>query len=262
MVIAISFHFCFNTNPHSFAPFYTGSLPMETIAVDRISSNVAHSNDDCAEASMSAAGSVDNGDACLSTAASMPPLKRIFDCEKLIRGVNTNGPYWECKHCNNIYAGINATKALCHVLKIKGTQNVAACKEEIPLIYLQRYEDLYSWQHRGKEAKAEAIVARSNKNAARQEKIMASSKPLRKNSLSPTPPPLSKTSRSLTPASISNSALTSSTKRGASMWTKKSPRKKQSYLHTDHPDPQSQNRLDVSIADFIIFNSLPFNLTR
>jgi len=151
---------------------------METIAVDRISSNVAHSNDDCAEASMSAAGSVDNGDACLSTAASMPPLKRIFDCEKLIRGVNTNGKYWECKHCNNIYAGINATKALCHVLKIKGTQNVAACKEEIPLIYLQRYEDLYSWQHRGKEAKAEAIVARSNKNAARQDKIMASSKPL------------------------------------------------------------------------------------
>mmetsp|Transcript_30096 Transcript_30096/g.60301 ORF Transcript_30096/g.60301 Transcript_30096/m.60301 type:complete len:192 (-) Transcript_30096:2443-3018(-) len=170
MVIAIRFHFFLNTNPHSFAPFYTGSLPMETIAVDRISSNVAHSNDDCAEASMSAAGSVDNGDACLSTAASMPPLKRIFDCEKLIRGVNTNGPYWDCKHCNIFYAGINATKALCHVLKIKGTQNVAACKEEIPLIYLQRYEDLYSWQHRGKEAKAEEIVARSNMTAARQDK--------------------------------------------------------------------------------------------
>ena len=234
---------------------------METIAVEGSASNVAHSDDDCAEASLSVAGSVDNDNACLSTAASFPPLKRIFDCEKLVRGVNAKGPYWECKHCNNVYAGINATKALCHVLKIKGTQNVAACKEEIPLMYLHRYEDLYSWQHRGKEVKAEEMVARSNKNAARQEKIMESSKPLRKNSLSPTQPPLSKTSKSLTPASVSNSTLTSSTKRGASMWTKKSPRKRQSYLHTDHPDPQSQNRLDVCIADFIISNSLPFNLT-
>jgi len=146
------------------------SVPIETVAVEGSASDVAHSDNDCAETSLSVAGSVDNNDACLSTAASMPPLKRIFDCEKLIRGVNTNGPYWECKHCNNIYAGINATKALCHVLKIKGTQNVAACKEDIPVMYLHCYEDLYSRQHRGKEAKAEEIVARSNMTAARQDK--------------------------------------------------------------------------------------------
>jgi len=234
---------------------------METIAVEGSASDVAHSDDDCAEASLSVAGSVENDDGCLSTAASFRPLKRIFDCEKLVRGVNAKGLYWECKHCNNIYAGINATKALCHVLKIKGTQNVAACKGEIPLMYLHRYEHLYSRQHRGKEVKAEEMVARSNKNSARQEKIVESSKPLRKNLLSPTRPPLPNTSRSLTPVSVSNSTLTSSTKRGASMFTKKSPQKRQSYLHTDHPDPQSQNRLDVCIADFIIFNSLPFNLT-
>ncbi len=163
---------------------------MVTIAVYGSASNDAHSDDDCAAASLSVSGSVDNDDACLSTAGSMPPLKRIFDCEKLVRGVNAKGLYWECKQCNNIYAGINAMKALCHVLKIKGTQNVAACKEEIPLMYLHRYEDMYSWHLRGKEAKAKEIVARSNKNAAEQDKIVASSKPMRKNSLIPTHPPI------------------------------------------------------------------------
>ena len=73
------------------------------------------------------------------------------------------------KHCNNVYARINSAKAFCHVLKITGTQNVAACKQDIPVMYLHCYEDLYSWQHHGKEAKAEEIVARSNKTSAWQD---------------------------------------------------------------------------------------------
>ncbi len=113
--------FFIHSNPHSCVVYYVGSIPMAMIAVDGDVSYVAHSDDECVDASLSVAGSADNNDACLSTTASMPPLKQIFDCDKLVRGSNAKGPFWECKHFNDVYAGINTTKALCHVLKIKGT---------------------------------------------------------------------------------------------------------------------------------------------
>ncbi len=78
--------------------------------------------------------------------------------------------------------------------------------------------------------------------------------------LQPPPPPFSKKSRTSTHDSVSNSTLTLSTKKGAGVWVKKTPRKKQSYLDTDHPDPQAQHRLDVSIVDFS--NLLLFSLTQ
>ncbi len=53
---------------------------MATIAREGAVSNVAPADDDDVEASLSVAGSLDNNDACLSAAASLPPLKQIFDC--------------------------------------------------------------------------------------------------------------------------------------------------------------------------------------
>ncbi len=60
----------------------------------------------------------------------------------------------------NIYAGINATKTLCHVLKLKRTKNVSSCKVETPMMYLNCYEDLYARRYQEKEAKAEEVATR------------------------------------------------------------------------------------------------------
>ncbi len=49
-----------------------------------------------------------------------------------------------CKHCNNVYAKINAIKGLHHILNTKGMQNVRAYKGEILVIYLHCYEALYT----------------------------------------------------------------------------------------------------------------------
>ncbi len=75
-------------------------------------------------------------------------------------------------NCNNVYLRIDATKALCHVLMIKGTQHVAACKVEITMMYLKCYQDLYARRYHGKEAKVEEVVARSQKTLAWQDKIV------------------------------------------------------------------------------------------
>ncbi len=54
--------------------------------------------------------------------ASFPPLKPIWDCDKIKQSVNAKGDAsWECLHCNNCKLSvINDTKALLHMLKIGG----------------------------------------------------------------------------------------------------------------------------------------------
>ncbi len=75
----ILFLFFVLSNAHSCVVCYLGSVPMATIAVKGAMSNVSPADDDCAETSLSVAGSVDNNNACLFAAASLSPLKRIFD---------------------------------------------------------------------------------------------------------------------------------------------------------------------------------------
>ncbi len=101
-----------------------GSVPMAIIVVKGDMGGIATDHDNCADSSLSVAESADNNDACLLAAASLPLLKQIFDCEKLVWGFNDNAPFGECKHCNNVYAGDNATKAICHVFMIKGAKKV------------------------------------------------------------------------------------------------------------------------------------------
>ncbi len=97
-----------------------GSVPMAIIEVKGDMGGIATDHDNCADSSLSVAESADNNDACLLAAASLPLLKQIFDCEKLLRGSNGNAPFG----CNNVYAGDNATKAICHVFMIKGAKKV------------------------------------------------------------------------------------------------------------------------------------------
>ncbi len=78
-MLCFTFIFVYS-NAHSCVACCLGSVPVATTAGEGATSNVAPADDDNSEASLSVAGSLDNNDACLSAAASLPPLKQIFDC--------------------------------------------------------------------------------------------------------------------------------------------------------------------------------------
>ncbi len=190
--------------------------------------------------------------------ASLPALKSIFDCEKITKGAKADGTAtWKCHHCGDSFVGNNATKAMLHVLRIKGQQNIRGCTAEIPSMFSRRYEELYSKRNSSRMLKDEVSLSRARMLGERHERVAASVKPLRKNSKSP--PPSSKRARDSTPVSVLNLTITLSTSKVGEM---KKLRKRQSFLHADAPDSSSANRLDVAIADFIHSNSLAFRLSR
>ena len=190
--------------------------------------------------------------------ASLPKLESIFDCEKITKGAKADGTaMWKCHHCGDSFVGNNATKAILHVLRIKGQQNIRGCTAEIPSIVSRRYEALYSKQNSSRLLKDEVSLSRERMLADRHERVAAFVRPLRKNSKSP--PPSSKRDRDSTPVSVSNSTITSSLSKPGKL---KKLRKRQSFLYADALDSTSENRLDVAIADFIHSNSLAFRLSR
>jgi hypothetical protein len=91
-----------------------------------------------------------------AAAASLKPMNSIWDCEYLCImmqednfGKNIGG--WTCAYCPHpgdvggyvIRKSINATKALAHVLKIKG-QDVPICKGVIPYPKKKVHKALYN----------------------------------------------------------------------------------------------------------------------
>ncbi len=91
-----------------------------------------------------------------AAAASLKPMNSIWDCKYLCItmqeddfGKNIGG--WTCAYCpcpGNVGGyvfckSVNATKALAHILKIKG-QDVAICKGVIPYPKKKAYKSLYN----------------------------------------------------------------------------------------------------------------------
>ncbi len=73
-------------------------------------------------------------DASIDAVTLLTALKRIWDCNMIVWGTNARGDFtWTCKHCDQQFAGNNATKAVCHVLNKKG-QNIKLCTAAIPTI--------------------------------------------------------------------------------------------------------------------------------
>jgi hypothetical protein len=67
----------------------------------------------------------------------------VFDCSYIkIKTVNDGKDGWECGWCGKIFASKHASRALRHVLKIKGG-NIAVCKAAILDKFLKRYQALY-----------------------------------------------------------------------------------------------------------------------
>ncbi len=73
----------------------------------------------------------------------LPSLKSVFDCSYIkIKTVNDGKDGWECGWCGKIFAPRHASRALRHVLKIKGG-NIAVCKAAILDQFPKRYQKLY-----------------------------------------------------------------------------------------------------------------------
>ena len=81
----------------------------------------------------------------LGADALLPPLKTIFDCDMIQKGVvvNDNDKVgWHCLWCGNNFFPVHATRALFHVLKIK-QGGIAICSGEVDEAHLQRYHVLH-----------------------------------------------------------------------------------------------------------------------
>ena len=82
----------------------------------------------------------------------LPPLQSIWECPMINRssididGKSISG--WTCGWCPSddgnpqFFKSVNATKALCHVLKVRG-QDIRLCRGEIPDRNVAQYRSLY-----------------------------------------------------------------------------------------------------------------------
>ena len=85
----------------------------------------------------------------------LPPLSNIWECPQINMGSREgdNGSLihgWTCNYCPmpargppHFFKYLNATKALAHVLRIKGA-SVSACKGNIPFAKRVQYKALYN----------------------------------------------------------------------------------------------------------------------
>ena len=85
----------------------------------------------------------------------LPPLIEIFhDTKHFSTYFDENGkPRWRCHWCNVHFAGHNATKALHHIVKVKG-KGIRVCNESIPVCHYKRYIELFEKKMGAKSTKA------------------------------------------------------------------------------------------------------------
>ena len=74
----------------------------------------------------------------------LPPLTSIFHCSMIEESTNSqNGKIcWLCKWCGKTFSPRHQSRALCHVLKIRGG-DIGICIARIPKFYEDRYRALY-----------------------------------------------------------------------------------------------------------------------
>ncbi|KAL3766558.1 hypothetical protein ACHAWU_007798, partial [Discostella pseudostelligera] len=225
-----------------------------------------------------------------SEAEAPKPLTTIWDCPN-VRKINGG---WECGYCppaSNFFKGENATKALYHVLKIKG-HNVRPCDGCIPPQYANAYTDLHLRNNAASETRQQKKSAMNKVIGDIQSRTVAAigggvvvvpTLPAYEPGISL----LSSTPSSLSSATASSSIKkrTSSSSYGgtisgwaaaASHQSNHAPQKKfkggeskpassqlQLKLYgASTYDPSAAGRLNVAIADFLHSNCLSFSLAE
>ena len=85
-------------------------------------------------------------------------LKEAWDCDKLKVSTGPEGEMgWSCGWCKSFYKGVNATKALAHVLGLPG-KSIAHCQGKIPATFLERYGELHRSKHSKKNARQHSMA--------------------------------------------------------------------------------------------------------
>ncbi len=121
-----------------------------------------------------------------TSAATLPFLKSVFDCKKIVKISRRDGPiFWKCIPCGESFSGNNTTKSLLHVLKVCGQYNIKACTAEILPIFLCCYKELYTKKYLSKLTKDEVMVSQAKMVEERHERVASFVRPLLKNSKSP-----------------------------------------------------------------------------
>ena len=72
----------------------------------------------------------------------LPPLTTVFECSYINLKVMNGKDGWECRWCGVFFKPRHATRALRHVLKMKGG-DIATCKAVITVPHKVRYQALY-----------------------------------------------------------------------------------------------------------------------
>lgn len=166
-------------------------------------------------------------------------LDTIWEDDKITR--NMKKDTWCCGWCKKEFKGINATKALAHVLRLSG-KSISGCKSfrKIDSMHCMTYEELRKRQHkRGSyAAKAKDVVVERMDEQGRQSSQML----------------------------IMSSGKKPATKRSAvdcSLSSEEPEGKQAKYLQTvlgNKVDKTAEKTMTMAIADMIHACGLPFSL--
>jgi Protein of unknown function (DUF 659) len=183
-------------------------------------------------------------------AAPIIEVTSIFEDDMIEKFSDKDGkPRWKCKWCGGIFAGWNATKAICHLNKIP-KQDIKLCKAKIDIKYVDLYNKLFE-QLKEKRSRTKSkyhalgnsIHSHNTTVAASLEKHRSDKRLKRDGSFGGIPFSMS----SDVVSNTSNSNATNTDK----------------YIQTvlyNQPNPNADSKLTMAIADFVHSCGLPFRI--
>lgn len=174
----------------------------------------------------------------------------IFEDDMIKKYTDQDGKAkWKCKWCNGVFAGWNATKAICHLNKV-AKQDIKLCRARIDASYQEVYKKLYDQlnEKRGRtkskfHAIGNQIHTHNNKVAASLEKHRSEKRLKRDSSFGGTPFSM-------------GSDVVSNTSRSQQTTTDRYIQK----VMYDMPNPNADSKLTMAIADFVHSCGLPFRI--
>ena len=164
---------------------------------------------------------------------------------------------WRCLWCGLSFKCYNATKALCHVNKIK-RNDISRCKSHA---IDAAHREIYEWLYQKATARKNALQKADQSKKRSSEEYIADAGEAYAATRKKKPSPFSSVTTTTPVATPVNNQIQSHLQFGSNEKTddKESPRYFQQKL-TDAVDPQAEAQLTMAIADLIHSCGLPFSL--
>jgi hypothetical protein len=180
-------------------------------------------------------------------------INTVWEDDHFRRIMDENGnPRWKCLWCDTTFAGWNATKALYHVVRVRGF-DIAPCSGTISYDAALKYKALYD----GKVKKRESISSRK----ATIKRVIDNSNVVAANELEKRQS--AKKSKIIKiPNEITTSSTTTvSTTKETTISTTKGNKDYIQLKLTGECNPTAESKLSMAIADFIHGCGLPFTVS-